>query len=175
MDASTSTSRDKLDAARWRCEMARVNVRTSSRGDAAKTLQKFIKELDAEDVLVGVPRGAKEDNGMSIALIASVHEFGSPKRNIPERSFLRAGIRASTEDISKIAARQLKLIAKDQQTPSNAIQMLGLAGQAAVQKYIRHGDFEPLSPRTIEAKGSDKPLIDTGNMLQSITYEVRKK
>lgn len=48
----------------------------------------------------------------------------------------------------------------------------GNAGVSAVRKWFsdpRNG-WEPLSPSTIRAKGSDAPLIDTGAMRQSITY-----
>ncbi|OCA57864.1 hypothetical protein AA93_07090 [Xylella fastidiosa subsp. pauca 11399] len=42
-----------------------------------------------------------------------------------------------------------------------------------VKATIRHADLAPLTPQTIQRKGSSAPLIDTGQMLQSITYEVR--
>ena len=43
-----------------------------------------------------------------------------------------------------------------------------------VQKEIVDGSFEPNAESTIKKKGSDKPLIDTGTMRQSVTYVVRK-
>jgi hypothetical protein len=35
---------------------------------------------------------------------------------------------------------------------------------------LRH---PPNAPATIRAKGSSKPLIDTGEMRQSVTYQIR--
>ena len=37
------------------------------------------------------------------------------------------------------------------------------------------GNFTPLKSSTIKAKGSTKPLIDTGELRNSISYEVRNK
>ncbi|MDF7681191.1 hypothetical protein PT300_11600 [Enterobacteriaceae bacterium ESL0689] len=48
-----------------------------------------------------------------------------------------------------------------------------LAGE--VKRKIQSGIAPPLDPKTIARKGSSRPLIDTGNLLQSITYEVRDK
>lgn len=44
-----------------------------------------------------------------------------------------------------------------------------------IQKEIVNGDFVPNSPETIKRKGSDKPLIDTGRMRQSINYVIQEK
>ncbi|MEY0908199.1 hypothetical protein AB7180_15570, partial [Providencia rettgeri] len=48
-----------------------------------------------------------------------------------------------------------------------------LAGE--VKRKIQAGINPPLDPKTVKRKKSSKPLIDTGNLLQSITYEVRDK
>ena len=37
------------------------------------------------------------------------------------------------------------------------------------------GDFEPNAPSTIRKKKSDKPLIDTGRMRQSVMTVIDKK
>jgi hypothetical protein len=43
---------------------------------------------------------------------------------------------------------------------------------ADVQAYMVNGKFAPLKAKTIKRKGSSKPLIDTGQLRQSITYRV---
>lgn len=43
-----------------------------------------------------------------------------------------------------------------------------------VQRFIHAGNFVPNAPATIERKGSSAPLLDTGQMWQSITHEVEK-
>lgn len=50
--------------------------------------------------------------------------------------------------------------------------MLGTIIAADIQQSIRSLDSPPLSPVTIARKGFDNPLIDTKNMLDSVSYEV---
>jgi len=51
-----------------------------------------------------------------------------------------------------------------------------MIGRDACKNYIKAGNnLAPNAPSTIAQKGSSKPLIDTGSMLNSITYAVRKK
>ncbi|WP_252715295.1 hypothetical protein [Acinetobacter junii] len=51
-------------------------------------------------------------------------------------------------------------------------QILGMQAAADVQMYMVNGKFAPLKAKTIKRKGSSKPLIDTGQLRQSITYKV---
>jgi hypothetical protein len=51
---------------------------------------------------------------------------------------------------------------------------IGDRAKSAVQEAILNGDYVPLSPKTIAAKGSSVPLIDTGEMLRSVTFEIRR-
>ena len=44
-----------------------------------------------------------------------------------------------------------------------------------VQETIKEGEFSPNAPSTIKKKGSDKPLIDTGHMRQSVMTVVDRK
>lgn len=53
--------------------------------------------------------------------------------------------------------------------------MLDLYGQqmaTAIKLYMRNLDTPPNHPFTLEQKGSSNPLISTGGLLESITWEV---
>ena len=52
---------------------------------------------------------------------------------------------------------------------------IGVFQKGLVQAEIVDGDFEPNAPSTIKKKGSDKPLIDTGKMRQSVNFVIVKK
>ena len=56
-----------------------------------------------------------------------------------------------------------------------ALGQLGEMTKGDVQTEIRSGDFAPLKPATIKRKGSSRPLIDTGQMVQSIAWELGDK
>lgn len=48
---------------------------------------------------------------------------------------------------------------------------IGRQAQARIRRSIRAGDFAPNSPVTVILKGSSKPLVDTGALFQSITFD----
>jgi len=127
---------------------------------------------DKRRVLVGVPKGKAEEDGTSIAMIAVVHEFGSPERGIPERSFLRAGILGALPNLVRLNEANIKKIANGGFTALTALNQLGVMAAGAVQRQIVEGDYAPNAPATIKAKGSSKPLLDSGQLRQSITYQI---
>ncbi|WP_423786270.1 hypothetical protein [Klebsiella aerogenes] len=52
------------------------------------------------------------------------------------------------------------------------MQKVGEIIKGQLQNSIRQLTDPPLAQSTIEQKGSDKPLILTGHMLNSVDYEV---
>lgn len=134
-------------------------------------LGRRLLSLDAT-VLVGVPAGATEADGTSLALVAAANEFGVPSKNIPERSFLRAGIRRSRGWLRRLNANSLKRVFNGAMTGDAALNLLGIAAAGKIKEEIIIGDFAQNAPATIKAKGSDKPLVDTAQLRQSITYVI---
>lgn len=123
-------------------------------------------------VKVGFPQGKTEADGTPVALIAATHEFGSPERGIPERSFLRSGMRENQEKYVRLNKVNLVRILRGNLTADQALGQLGEMAKGDVQVKIRSGDFTPLKQATMDRKGSSKPLIDTGQMVQSVSYEL---
>ena len=58
-----------------------------------------------------------------------------------------------------------------------ALDVMGLAVTGMIQEQITDGDYVPLAPATIRRKknNSDKPLIDTGHMFQSVRHVIEDK
>ena len=125
-----------------------------------------------DTVLIGVPAGAKEPDGTSMAEIAARNEFGSADGTTPERPALRTGIRRGQPLFRRIGEAGLRGIVQGKTTEAVVLGRLGLAGVAAVQSEIVNGDFAPNAPSTIAKKGSDKPLIESGSFRQHITYVI---
>jgi hypothetical protein len=126
-------------------------------------------------VQVGVfsTAGAHADSGVSMVEIAAVHEFGSPSANIPQRSFIRAGILESREELKKVLAKLAKGVVQDRIQVDEALQQLGLWGANAVKRKVTGTNIPPpLATATIRRKGSSKPLVDTGQLVNSITWVV---
>jgi len=133
---------------------------------------------------VGVPEGPTEEDGTSLALIATVNEFGGkghvaagssrgPRSGIPERPFLRTGIENNLETFKALNLRNLVAVAEGNMDVDTALGRLGLAAASAVQRQITDGGFAPNKPSTIKRKGSSKPLIGiSGSLRQSVTFAV---
>ena len=142
-----------------------------------KALDRLRQRLvDAGKVVnVGVPAGPKEKDGTPVAMIAAVHEFGSPSQGIPERPFLRVAVQRNRQKYVRLNRINLVKMLRGQATVDQALGQLGEMAKGDVQTEIRSGDFAPLKPATIKRKGSSRPLIDTGQMVQSIAWELGDK
>jgi hypothetical protein len=123
-------------------------------------------------VNVGFPASAKELDGTSTAFIAAVHEFGS--EHVPERSFMRTSLEANRNKRKALNEQNLKKVLNGGITIDAALGQLGLMASSDIKEQIKNGSFAPLKEATIKRKGSSKPLIDTGQMRQSVTYELEK-
>jgi len=143
-----------------------------SGGDALeRKLAEMAEKLGEGKVLrVGFLENATYSDGQQVAMVAAANEFGNPANNQPPRPFFRNMIAGNKDnwpdDIGRIA----------QATGFDGEQTLGLMGEhikGQLQQSIRELMEPPLSPVTIEKKGFDKPLIDTGHMLNSVDYDIR--
>jgi len=163
--------------------------------DNTKKVLEAIDSLSFNNVLIGVPEktadkgtdkrvekrgGKKIDN----ATLARIHEYGAPQSGIPPRPFLMPGI----ENAQEGCANDLRAGAKetlDTMKPGAARKALNNAGLRAareVQKMFTDNNWEPLKrPRSKKGRSyrdnnekRDNPLLDTGALRSSITYEIRQ-
>lgn len=153
--------------------------------DVAKVLAS-IQELANKQVMVGIPatkaertEGDKEPTNN--AQLGYLHEFGSPKANIPARPFLNPGIARVQESINGHLEKAAKAAMDvNQEKVDVELNATGLIAQAGARNEITNGDLAPLATSTLAARRrrgrtGDKPLIDTGQLRNSITYVIRKK
>ena len=109
------------------------------------------------------------DDGITIAAVAAIHEFGL---GVPERSFLRGWFDENLERAHEAMSRLLLSVVAGKRTKEQALELFGLWVQGEVQKRIASGISPELSAATIKRKGSSTPLIDTGQLRSSITYQI---
>ena len=139
--------------------------------DAIKRLIKIKKELSKDaEVLIGLPKGSNPyPDGESVIEIGTIHEFGSPQNNIPERSFLRSTISEKKKQYQSMLKKLgLKIIA-GKMTIEKALAIAGLQAQGDVKKKV----IDIKSPSLKTRKGGN-PLVDTGHLLESITFEIKE-
>ena len=117
---------------------------------------------------VGFFETSKYDDGTFVADVAKNNEFGTLK--IPSRPFFRNAIENNTK-------KWVNFLAKDLVKSENAAMSYNRLGEVArgdIVKSINQTNSPANSPITIEAKGSSKPLIDTGFLRANVTFKVGK-
>ena len=142
-----------------------------------------IERLASTRVMVGVPaeKGSRQDGEpINNAALAYVHENGAPEAGIPARPFLKPGIADKQTEIAA-ALEKTGRAAMDgkPEVVDRGFNIVGLIGQNAVRAKINDGPFTPLAEATLAARRArgrtgTKPLIDTGQLRNSLTYVIRK-
>ena len=151
-------------------------------------------------VRVGFLEGSTEPDGTSIPMIAAIQEFGAPRAHIPPRPFFRTMISAKSPGWPDAIATNLQ--ATNYDIPVTLRRMgNGIAGQlresiidlyspplspvTVMLRGMKSNDQSLVVTRkTVEEArarveagltnygASTKPLIDQGNLLNAVDYEV---
>lgn len=157
-------------------------------------IQAVIKELDEYKVEVGIfaPEGSE------LFMIAMVNEYGcniqvtdkmraylhkvglhlkaeTTEIKIPERSFIRGGYDSAAEELRRLVMGLLPRVIHLEMTPQDFYGIIGEFTVGKIHEYIQALTHPPNHPYTVEKKKSSHPLINTGRLNQSITYQVVKK
>jgi hypothetical protein len=147
--------------------------------DIDRGYRDLMKRLDRAsrlkpEVVVGILGDAVDkpypDGEATVGDIAFWHELGL---GVPRRSWLRDWYDEQLP-ANKRAIRALAIkVLKGEMDERKALEVFGIQAVASIRKRIKAGIAPPLDPRTIERKGSDTPLIDKAQFIQSISWEVR--
>lgn len=148
-----------------------MQIKINSTG--GKGIKSLFKRLDKGTVDVGIlaSEGKHKDSDLSVAHIGFKHEFGVD--NMPERSFIRSTINGQSKDIKKVAASEFKKVLNGETTTEKGLGVLGAFTAGLIQEKFTNNDWIPNTAQTQKRKGSSAPLIDTGQLRQSISYEVK--
>ena len=151
-------------------------IRTEHNGGLKGFLERF-REIGKPKVYIGVPasKNGMHDGGINMATLLALHVLGAPSRGIPQRDPLRPPLIANAQRYSDLLALGLKNALANGTDPKLVYEKIGIVAANDVKDYFITGNFKALSEKTIKAKGSSKPLIDTGELRNSISYEVRNK
>ena len=146
--------------------MKDFTVKVTAEGER---FQRLIDELSRTKLSVGFKPGEHfEEDGQDVAEVAIRNEFGDD--NVPSRPFMRQAFENHDAEISKLIQKAMK-----KESANEIMSMIGEGLAKLMRDEIDNGDFVPNSPVTIAMKGSDKPLIDTGTMKNSIEYWTTKE
>ncbi len=172
------------------------------KGPSLDQIQQRIRTLADLQILVGVPSdqtNRDDDEGLTNAALAYIHDNGSPDENIPPRPFMRPGIESVQPQIRRRMAKMARSVTSTS-ADSMAAQAtaVGLIAKLGIQNKINEGIPPPLADSTLRqraAKGRKgaqeelkarregeapgvtlaKPLIDTAQLRNSINYVIRSR
>lgn len=124
-------------------------------------------------VLVGVPKGAGTyEDGLTLATVAAVNNFGSADGLIPPRPVLQPAVEKGAQQYQRLAEVMIPKVLSGQMEMRMLLEQMGILAEGHVKQEITDLRTPPNAASTIAAKGSDNPLIDTGAFRQSIRYVV---
>jgi len=163
------------------------------RRDNPKALENIAKALQPGTVKIGWFPSARYDDEKStpVAAIAAQNEYGNPNKNIPARPFIRPAIIRDQKTWEDIGRRGLKAVLAKKSTVMAVLDNIGIRASEDIKHSISLVFSPPLKRATIEARlnrpgrsvpkgrltksqaaGISKPLIDTGHMQATVSYEV---
>lgn len=129
-----------------------------------------LEYLATHFVEIGIFSDSNREDGTPMLMIAFTHEFGM--QNIPERSYLRAGFDANLDKIQREFEFLLSQVLELKITGKSALDLIGASVTTKIQDFLVELKEPPLAESTIRAKGSSNPLIDTGQLMNSITWKI---
>lgn len=132
--------------------------------DMLDILRNDLRSFNGWSVESGFISGKTPDEIINIALM---NNYGT--RNIPRRPFMDN----AQKKIQEVWPKYLQMMMNSKLSPKKIMQMFGEESKKIIQNEIMNGNFVPNAESTVRRKGKNKPLIDTGKMLHSVTYEVR--
>jgi hypothetical protein len=165
--------------------MAKPNVTMTL--DRLPEVLEAMRMLTNEKVYVGVPdkEDGRGDGPIGNAAIGYINENGSPKKNIPARPHLRPGVeRVRNEVAEELGAGARALLTGRPDAVRTSYNRAGIIAVNSVKGIIRTSDgLVKLSDATLERRKNrkraprkgEKPLLDTAQYMNSITYVIRKR
>jgi len=144
----------------------------SSNGKGIRALIKRTSKGGTVQVGILAGEGKHEGSDLTVAQVGFHNEFGTEK--IPERSFIRLTINTKSKEIKQVARNEYKKIIDGKSNPEKGLGILGAFTAGLIQETFTSNNWVANAERTIEEKGSSNPLIDTGQLRQSISYKVDK-
>lgn len=153
-------------------------VQKVKRNKNTSKVRQLIKLLKTDKVAtIGFHKGSgehKDENGkgqgVSVITVAMSNHFGT--KTIPARPFLDVGVRKNLDLITRTGIEAIK----DGFSADQALAQMASVAVGGVQTYIDELKTPPNAPSTIrKKKGVNNPLVDTGQMKQSVTFEIKEK
>lgn len=135
------------------------------------------ENLNTIDNLQG--KGLSYEKARSKAMDLYLESTGSPGFHIPPRPIIEPALEANSQEISQMMKEALQAYLWTPNDPEQGdvkLEELGLRAEGIVRGWFTdpQNNWPPNSQNTIAQKGSEQPLIDTGELRKAITYVIEK-
>lgn len=150
-------------------------------GDKLKEFTGSLLGIKFEQVKVGYFKTSRYPDGKQVAEIAVHHEFGAPNAKIPARPTMRPAVKKMNKEMPG----RIKKLAEDHlQDPKLFARLvpehIGLRCGGLIQKFIAmlltpklaDSTLHRRRTRKINRTTSTKPLVDSGQLRLSVSYQV---
>lgn len=137
-----------------------------------RKIKKITRNKDGYVDVGIIDAGTHVDSDLTVASIGFIHEFGSI--TVPERSFIRSTMKENKKQIIKMQESFMRKIVFGEMTKEKALGLIGAFLAGKISEKIVAIKTPPNTPETIAKKGSSNPLIDTGQLKNSITWSVNR-
>lgn len=140
--------------------------------------QEGIKKIERIDdlskmlLIYGVVDETTRTNGVLVKDYAIYVEYGTI--HIPERPFFRTMQIKNADIMKRVIKKILSNCIEGYIEPIDAFKRIGRYIKSKLEDSLLNGNWEPNSPETIKYKKGDKPLVDTGNLLNSLGFVIYK-
>lgn len=169
----------------------RLNAEKSGQVDTKK-IQELLKKCQVR-ILVGFPSGRAHieavhteengkrkggskvqtnDQGQMIETSELARELHYGSQRTPARPFLEDGVRENKKEIAQALIKEIKKVMSGQSANWDKV---GTMAVGKIQEFVRSDYYKtriPNAQSTIEYKGSDTPLIDGADLINSMNYIV---
>jgi hypothetical protein len=143
-------------------------------------MKKDLLKGNQEELRVGIVEptyyGSDNDN-LSVAQVWQWQEEGLPAQNIPTRPAIRVGFMAPIKKglYDSYFVESIQRIAEGKSTFKQEYTRIGVMAKADLKEAVELWDSPRNAPMTVDLKGFDNPLIDSGLLYDSIDFKVEKK
>jgi hypothetical protein len=154
--------------------MIRPEVSLLGTQQVQQAMKQLAERLKSDTrVLAGVPKGAGVyEDGLTLATVAAVNNFGSADGKIPPRPVLQPAIEKGAPQYQRLAELMIPKVLTGEMSMRILLEQMGQLAEGHIKQEITDLRDPPNAESTIAKKGSDNPLIDTGAFRQSIRYVI---
>lgn len=125
--------------------------------------------------VLGADASRKHPNAdITIGEVALINEFGSDDGHVPRRSFIRGTVNGKMGLMASILNTAARAVVMAKQSADVALGHAGALVVNAIRETIEHSIAPHNAKATVDKKGFDHPLIESGVLKEAISFQLVK-